>query len=156
MATIKQIADELGIPKQRVAKWVRNHFDTASLTTMKTRGSSGAYDLTDEQVYEVKQHFISMYEAGAEGFEAVPDGSGCGSEPAPEPVREPTSTSMLVDVLMDQIEDMKQERRELRLEIAKLNERLDARDDEVRARDAEIRELRKRLDLPWWRRLIGR
>lgn len=156
MATIRQISEELGVPKARVAKWVRDHFDTASLSTLKTRGSSGAYDLSDEQTREVKQHFISVYSERHQNAPAGATASGSGSNAVTEPVSEPDATALLIEALKDQIDDLKAERREMHLQMDKLNELLRERSDEVRARDAEIKELRSRLDLPWWKKLLDR
>lgn len=156
MATIRQVSEELGVSKARVAKWVREHFDTASLSTLKTRGSSGAYDLTDEQVREVKQHFISVYSDHTQEGYLCETASGSGSDAVGEPVSETDTTALLIEALRDQIDDLKSERREMRLQMDQLNDLLRERSDEVRARDAEIRELRSRLDLPWWKKLLGR
>lgn len=61
MATIKQVADDLGISKQRVANYVRKHMKDVHRTTSQ---GGEAVCLDDEQVRQVKAHFIAMAERG--------------------------------------------------------------------------------------------
>lgn len=61
MTTIKQVADDLGISKQRVAHYVRKHLDNVHRTTSQ---GGEAVCLDDEQVRQVKAHFITMAERG--------------------------------------------------------------------------------------------
>lgn len=61
MTTIKQVADDLGISKQRVAHYVRKHLDNVHRTTSQ---GGEAVCLDDEQVRQVKAHFIAMAERG--------------------------------------------------------------------------------------------
>lgn len=160
MATIKQVADELGVSKQRVARWVRNHFRTDSLN-LSEHGGRPTYDLTEEQVMEVKQHFIGVLsgDVGAVdgGSQTVSDGVlRDGSRTTSEWFGDTRPYARLVEALEAQIDDLKAERREMRLQMERLTEMLEERGDEVRARDAEIRELRERLGMPWWRKLLSK
>lgn len=61
MTTIKQVADDLGISKQRVANYVRKHMKDVHRTTSQ---GGEAVCLNDEQVRQVKAHFIDMAERG--------------------------------------------------------------------------------------------
>ena len=160
MATIKQVADELGVSKQRVSRWVKNHFGTDSLALSEC-GGRPTYDLTDEQVMEVKYHFIGVLSgeaAEADGLpQTVSDGvSQDGSQTMPEWFGDTRPFTRLIETLEAQIDDLKAERREMRLQMDRLTTMLDERGDEVRARDAEIRALRERLDMPWWRKLLSK
>ena len=164
MATIRQVAVELGVSKQRVARWVKNRFGNGSLTISEC-GGRPTYDLTEEQVMEVKRHFIGVLSVddGASGGvsrtasgDMSQYGSQDGSRTAPEWFGDTRPYARLVETLEAQIDDLKAERREMRLQMDKLTEMLEERADEVRARDAEIRELRERLDMPWWRKLISK
>lgn len=164
MATIKQVADELGVSKQRVARWVRNHFRTDSLT-LSEHGGRPTYDLTEEQVMEVKHHFIGVLsdEVGVsdggshtESKGVSRDGSQDGSQTTSEWFGDTRPYARLVETLEAQIDDLKAERREMRLQMERLTGMLEERADEVRARDAEIRELRERMGMPWWRKLLSK
>lgn len=62
MKTLKQIADELGIDKQRVARWVRNNVKDV----VKEKGANGETVVLDEdQERQVKAHFIEKAESGS-------------------------------------------------------------------------------------------
>lgn len=62
MKTLKDVADELGIDKQRVARYVRNNV-TDVVKEKTARGETVV--LNDEQYYQVKAHFIEKSEAGS-------------------------------------------------------------------------------------------
>ena len=128
MKTLKQVADELGIDKQRVARWVRNNVKDV----VKKKGANGeTVVLDEEQERQVKAHFIVKAERGSK---TMPNQS--------EPVRDVANDLVKLErenaVLNERVRGLEKEN-------ALLRERLDQADQALTREQMQSRGFWSRL-----------
>ena len=115
MKTIKQIADKIGVDKQKVYRYIRkNHINEA-------HQKSGVMHFNDAVVMQIVRHFISS-EAGYKGDEAVYQTTSSSA-----------SLDAVIDALTSELEIKNEQIRELNARLTECNAALVAAQQSAQA-----------------------
>lgn len=122
MKTCKQIADELGIDKQRVSRWVKNN-----LKDVQREASQGgnAVVLDEDQERQVKAYFITKAEKGSRTMQSA-------SQNAFEDVKDAQRLELENAVLNERVRGLERENELLRGQVAQLGGALEREQQRAR------------------------